>query len=324
MKAYIKKIANYIPKNIITNEKLSETLDTNHEWIASRTGISQRYRSGKEETSLSMALHAINNLNIIEDDIKNIDAIIVATSTKQHPSPSTATLIQNSLEIKNCITLDLSAACSGYIYSINTATTLIESGQCETVLVVSSEKYSDIINWEDRGTAILFGDGCNATLLEKTNDDNKGIISIDLGSEEHASLLLVKNGGSISPITESNIDDNGHYVQMIGSEIFKHAIFFFSQSIKNILSKSSLTINDIDLIIPHQANIRIMKSLAKSMDVSMDKIFVNIQNYGNTSAASIGIALSEAIEQGKIKEGDNVVLAAFGAGLTWGSTLIKF
>lgn len=324
MKAYIKKIANYIPKNVITNQKLSEKLDTNDEWITTRTGISQRFISDKEETSLSFALNAINNLKIEDSEIKNIDAIIVATSTKQYPTPSTATLIQNELGIKNCITLDLSAACSGYVYSINTATSLIESGQCESILMIASEKYSDIINWEDRNTAILFGDGCSATLLEKTNDDNKGIISVDFGSEEYANLLLVKNGGSAYPIDDNNIDDNDHYVCMVGGEIFRHAVFYFNQSINNVLSKSNISIDEIDLIIPHQANIRIIKSIAKSFGISMDKVFVNIQNYGNTSAASIGIALTEAIEEGKIKKGSNVILTAFGAGLTWGSTLIKF
>ncbi len=324
MKAYIKKIANYIPQNAVTNDKLSETLDTNHEWIFTRTGIAQRFISDKEESSLSMALNAIDRLSLTEDEMNSIGAIIVSTSTKEYPSPSTATLIQNRLNIKNCITLDLSAACSGYIYALNTASPLIESGQCESILILSSEKYSDIVNWQDRGTAILFGDGCNATLLSKTDDDNKGILSTDLGSEEHSDLLIVKKGGSASPIDESNIDDNEHYVQMVGSEIFKHAVKFFTQSINNTLSKSQYTIDDIDLIIPHQANIRIMKSLAKNMEISIDKVFINIQKYGNTSAASIGIALTEAIAEGRVVEGSKVVVAAFGAGLTWGSTLIKF
>ncbi len=324
MKACIKKIANYIPSNAVSNDKLGETLDTNHEWIFTRTGIAQRFISDKEESSLSMALNAIDRLCLTEDEIKSIGAIIVSTSTKEYPSPSTATLIQNSLKINNCITLDLSAACSGYIYALNTASPLIESGQCESILILSSEKYSDIVNWQDRGTAILFGDGCNATLLSKTDDDSKGILSTDLGSEEHADLLMVKKGGSASPIDESNIDDNEHYVQMVGSEIFKHAVKFFTQSINNTISKSSYTIDDIDVIIPHQANIRIMKSLAKNMEIPMDKVFVNIHKYGNTSAASVGIALTEAIAEGKVVEGNKVVLAAFGAGLTWGSTLIKF
>lgn len=324
MKAYIKKIANYIPQNAVTNDKLSESLDTNHEWIFTRTGIAQRFISDKEESSLSMALNAIESLSLTDEELSSIGAIIVSTSTKEYISPSTATLIQNSLKINNCITLDLSAACSGYIYALNTASPLIESGQCRSILILSSEKYSDIVNWQDRGTAILFGDGCNATLLCQTDDDDKGIISADLGSEEHAELLMVKKGGSANPIDESNIDDNEHYVQMIGSEIFKHAIKFFTQTIGNTISKSPYTIDDIDLLIPHQANIRIMKSLAKNMELPMEKVFINIEKYGNTSAASIGIALTEAIDDGRVTQGSKVVLAAFGGGLTWGSTLIRF
>ena len=325
MKASIKYLSSYLPKNIMTNYDLEKKLDTNNDWIVARTGIEERRIADEKESSGDMAIKAVENLKSKGAVVEDADAIIVATSTKSYTFPSTAGLIQKAFNVKNsCLAFDISAACSGYIYALNTAASLIESGECKKVLIVAAEKCSDLLNWDDRTTAILFGDGVSTALLEASSDDNKGIISTDIGSEPNDEILIVKGGGSVNPITEENVEDNTNTIFMAGTEVFKKAVKTFDETINKTVKAADLGLNDLSIIITHQANTRIMNAVAKSLGLSDDKFYVNIQKYGNTSAASVGIAFTEAFESGAVKEGDYVLLTAFGAGLTWGSTLIKF
>lgn len=325
MKASIKYLSSYLPENVITNYDLEKKLDTNNDWIVSRTGIEERRIADKQESTGDMAVKAVSKLKEKGAVIEDADAVIVATSTKSYTFLSTAGLIQKAFNIKNsCLAFDISAACSGYIYALNTAASLIESGECKKVLIIAAEKCSDILNWEDRTTAILFGDGVSSALLEASSDDSKGIISTDIGSEPNDEILIVKGGGSVNPITEENVEDNTNTITMAGTEVFKKAVKTFDETINKTVKNADLDLKDLSLIITHQANTRIMNAVAKTLGLNDNKFYINIQKYGNTSAASVGIAFTEAFESGTIKEDDYVLLTAFGAGLTWGSTLIKF
>lgn len=326
MKACIKNLSSYLPENVLTNYDLEKKLDTNNDWIVTRTGIEERRIADKNESSANMAIKAVKKLIEKNENISDADAVIVATSTKSYTFPSTAGLIQKEFNIKNsCLAFDISAACSGYIYALNTAASLIESGECKKVLIVATEKCSDIINWEDRSTAILFGDGVSAALIDAREDDESGvIIATDIGSEPNDEILIVKGGGSAEPITEKNVEDKLNSISMEGTEVFKKAVTTFDETIRKTVKSANLELSDLNLIITHQANTRIMNAVAKKLGLDDSKFYVNIQKYGNTSAASVGIAFTEAFEKNAIKKGDYVLLTAFGAGLTWGSTLIKF
>ena len=326
MKAYIKNLSSYLPENILTNYDLEKKLDTNNDWIVTRTGIEERRIADKNESSDNMAIKAVKKLIEKNENISDADAVIVATSTKSYTFPSTAGLIQKEFNIKNsCLAFDISAACSGYIYALNTAASLVESGECKKVLIVATEKCSDIINWEDRSTAILFGDGVSVALIETREDNDSGvIIATDIGSEPNDEILIVKGGGSAEPITEKNVEDKLNSISMEGTEVFKKAVTTFDETIRKTVKSANLELSDLNLIITHQANTRIMNAVAKKLGLDDSKFYVNIQKYGNTSAASVGIAFTEAFEKNAIKKGDYVLLTAFGAGLTWGSTLIKF
>ncbi|WP_297286308.1 beta-ketoacyl-ACP synthase III [uncultured Brachyspira sp.] len=326
MKACIKNLSSYLPENVLTNYDLEKTLDTNNDWIVSRTGIEERRIADKNESSANMAIKAVKKLIEKNEKIDDADAVIVATSTKSYTFPSTAGLIQKEFNIKNsCLAFDISAACSGYIYALNTAASLIESGECKKVLIVAAEKCSDIVNWEDRSTAILFGDGVSAALIEAKEENESGvIIATDIGSEPNDEILIVKGGGSAEPITEKNVDEKLNSITMEGTEVFKKAVTTFDETIRKTVKSANLELSDLSLIITHQANTRIMNAVAKKLGFDDSRFYVNIQKYGNTSAASVGIAFKEAFEKNAIKKGDYVLLTAFGAGLTWGSTLIKF
>lgn len=326
MKACIKNLSSYLPENVLTNYDLEKKLDTNNDWIVTRTGIEERRIADKNESSANMAIKAVKKLIEKNENISDADAVIVATSTKSYTFPSTAGLIQKEFNIKNsCLAFDISAACSGYIYALNTAASLVESGECKKVLIVATEKCSDIINWEDRSTAILFGDGVSAALIEAREDDESGvIIATDIGSEPNDEILIVKGGGSAEPITEKNVEDKLNSISMEGTEVFKKAVTTFDETIRKTVKSANLELSDLNLIITHQANTRIMNAVAKKLGLDDSKFYVNIQKYGNTSAASVGIAFTEAFEKNAIKKGDYILLTAFGAGLTWGSTLIKF
>lgn len=265
-----------------------------------------------------MGLNAVRNLEKKGIDLKEVDAILVPTVTKDYIFPSMAGQLQKTLGLKHCFAVDLSAACSGYIYSLNTATALIESGQCRNVLIVSSEKLTKDINWNDRGTAILFGDASTASLIT-AREDGKGIIGMHMQSEPDMSIVL--NGGSACPINE-NINAPEFKIYMEGSETFKRAVIEFSNSIDKVLESSGKKLSDVKYFVPHQANLRIMQAVAKRIGLSMDKVSVVLNKFGNCSSASMGLALADALDNNKINDGYLVLFTGFGGGFTWGSTLI--
>lgn len=318
-RAYIKNIAYYVPERILDNKYFESILDTNNEWIITRTGIETRHMARADETIFEMGLNAVRNLEKKGVDLKEVDTILVPTVTKDYIFPSMAGQLQKTLGLKHCFALDLSAACSGYIYALNTATSLIESGQCKNVLIVCSEKLTKDINWKDRGTAILFGDAATASLITSRND-GKGIIGMHMQSEPDMSILL--NGGSACPIRADDLEAPEFKIHMDGSETFKRAVTEFSNSIDKVLETSGKQLSDIKYFVPHQANLRIMQAVAKRIGLPMEKVSVVLNKFGNCSSTSIGLALTDALDNNKINDGDLVLLTGFGGGFTWGSTLM--
>lgn len=297
----------YVPPFVLTNFDLPESLETSDEWIRQRTGIRQRYIADEStNTSELAAIAATKALKQARLSPKEVDLIIVATSTPDNAFPSTAALVQQKLAC-HAAAFDLSAACSGFVYALSVGSQLIRSGAYKTVLVIGADVFSKILNWNDRNTAVLFGDGAGAVVLQSLP-----------GSFPCYSLLGADGSGSEllkSPVTGP--------VTMNGREVFKFGVRIFDALLRKVLDDLSLSIDDIALIIPHQANIRMIEKAAESANISLDKVFVNVEKYGNTSAASIPIALAEAIEQNRVRSGDIVVLIGFGAGLTWGVQVIQ-
>ena len=318
-RAYIKNIAYYVPEKILDNKYFESILDTNNEWIITRTGIETRRMARPDETIFEMGLNAVRNLEKKGVDLKDVDAILVPTVTKDYIFPSMAGQLQKTLGLNHCFALDLSAACSGYIYALNTAASLIESGQCKNILIVCSEKLTKDINWKDRGTAILFGDAATASLIT-TREDGKGIIGMHMQSEPDMSIVL--NGGSACPIKADDIDAPEYKIYMEGSETFKRAVTEFSNSIDKVLESTGKQLSDVKYFVPHQANLRIMQAVAKRIGLPMEKVSVILNKFGNCSSASIGLALTDALENNKINDGDLVLLTGFGGGFTWGSSLM--
>lgn len=315
-------IGKYIPSNKVTNDQLSEFIDTNDEWIFSRTGIKSRYISTGEDTSymaFKASVNAIQNANLSPLDI---DLIVLATCTPDMFTPSTACIVQNLIGAKNAVAFDISAACSGFIYSLEVAKSLMICNGYKNALVIGSENLSKSVNWEDRSTCVLFGDGAGAVVLSKS--DKKGIISSFSKSEGDKWQCITIEGNDIdSPFVESKTIRNSK-LKMNGNEVFKFATSTIVNSINKILRDNNLSITDIDYIVPHQANIRIIDYAAKKLNVPIDKFYINIQEYGNTSAASIPIALCEMDEKKILKQGQKIILVGFGAGLTYGATLINW
>ena len=318
-RAYIKNIAYYVPEKILDNKYFESILDTNNEWIITRTGIETRHMARADETIFEMGINAVRNLEKKGVDLKEVDAILVPTVTKDYIFPSMAGQLQKTLGLNHCFALDLSAACSGYIYALNTAASLIESGQCKNVLIVCSEKLTKDINWKDRGTAILFGDAATASLIT-TREDGKGIIGMHMQSEPDMSIVL--NGGSACPIKADNIEAPEYKIYMEGSETFKRAVTEFSNSIDKVLESTGKKLSDVKYFVPHQANLRIMQAVAKRIGLPMEKVSVVLNKFGNCSSTSIGLALTDALDNNKINDGDLVLLTGFGGGFTWGSTLM--
>ena len=318
-RAYIKNIAYYVPERILDNKYFESILDTNNEWIVTRTGIETRRMARPDETIFEMGLNAVRNLEKKGVDLKDVDAILVPTVTKDYIFPSMAGQLQKTLGLNHCFALDLSAACSGYIYALNTAASLIESGQCKNILIVCSEKLTKDINWKDRGTAILFGDAATASLIT-TREDGKGIIGMHMQSEPDMSIVL--NGGSACPIKADNVDAPEYKIYMEGSETFKRAVTEFSNSIDKVLESTGKKLTDVKYFVPHQANLRIMQAVAKRIGLPMEKVSVILNKFGNSSSTSIGLALTDALDNNKINDGDLVLLTGFGGGFTWGSTLM--
>lgn len=322
----IKGIGAYKPKRILTNNDLSKIVDTSDEWIFTRTGIKERLIAGEDETASSMGIEAakvaLERANIPPSEI---DLLIVATLSPDMPFPSTSCLMQNKLGIRPIACFDVQAACSGFLYILEIASKMMAAGPYKKALIVGTEKMSGILDWKDRSTCVLFGDGAGAAVLAKTDEANVGIIDGILCADgSQADLLCQPGGGSACPASIESVKEGKHFLKMNGKEIFKNAVRLMEQVSLNILEKNKLSAEDIDLVIPHQANIRIINALATRLNIPIEKFFLNLSRFGNTSAASIPIALNDAYEQGLLKKGSNILLVAFGGGLTWAATLIKW
>jgi 3-oxoacyl-[acyl-carrier-protein] synthase-3 len=315
----------YVPEKILTNLDLEKKLDTTDEWIKTRTGIKERRIADDKEAASDLAAKAgakaLKDTNI---NPKEIDLLIVATHFPDHYIPSTACITQHKLGLENAVCFDLSAACSGSIYSLFVAESLMKNSNYNTAMIIGTEIFSRTVDWEDRNTCVLFGDGAGAILIKK-GQKGKNIISFNFGSDgSGADLLKIPAGGSRLTVTNKTIKQRQHFIKMEGRKVYKFAKKMMVDSVIKALDKVELAREDIDLLIPHQANLRILEAVAKKLHLPIKKIMINLEKYGNTSAASIPIALDEAISQGKIKKGDIVVLTAFGAGLTWGAIVIRW
>jgi 3-oxoacyl-[acyl-carrier-protein] synthase-3 len=314
----------YLPEGVITNADLEKMVDTSDEWITTRTGIKERRIAGKGVATSDLAVNAARQaLSNAKLPVELLELIIVATITPDMQFPSVSCLLQDKIGAKNAVCFDIAAACSGFIYGISIARGLVVTGTYRNVLVVGVEMLSSIVDWTDRNTCVLFGDGAGAAVVSEVSDG--GIISVYLGADGGlADLLKVPAGGSRMPSTHKTVDERLHYLKMNGNETFKFAVKLMSDAVLKVLSQCGLKSSDIDCLIPHQANGRIIESVAKRVGVPRTKVYLNIEKYGNMSSASTAVALYEAQKEGRIKKGDTVVLVAFGSGLTWGACVIKW
>lgn len=313
----------YVPERVLTNADLEKMVDTSDEWITQRTGIKQRHLRTEKDTNTSMGAAAAREaLKVAGLTPKDLDCIIVCTSSGDYLLPNSGSLVQHELGA-DCAAFQLVAGCSGWVYGAVMADSLIKSGAYNTVLVVGVEIISFGIDYTDRATCVLFGDAAAATVFQVSNQPS-GILSFELGSDGSKALALwVPGGGSTKPMSYEVIDKRENYVRMNGQEIFKFATKVIGSSLKRVIADAGLLPDDIKLFIPHQANIRIIEAAARFMRQPLDKFYVNLQKYGNTSAASVPLAMVEAIEEGRIQEGDKIAVVAFGAGLTWGAAVIQ-
>ncbi|HJV44128.1 MAG TPA: beta-ketoacyl-ACP synthase III [Bacillota bacterium] len=315
----------YVPEKVLTNKELEQMVDTSDEWIVSRTGICERRIAAENQASSDLAyeaaLRALEQASVRPEEL---DLIIVATVTPDTSFPSTANIIQDRLGAKKASAFDLSAACTGFLYGLTTATQFIQNGLYRYALVIGAECLSKITDWTDRNTCILFGDGAGAAVVGPVKEGH-GFLSFDLGSDgSGGELLKLPAGGSRLPVSEQTIQDRKHYLYMAGGDVFKFAVRTMGTSAEEAIQKAGLKKEDIDFLVPHQANIRIIDSAVKRFGLSMDKVVVNLDRYGNMSSASIPVALDEAVRSGRIKDGDNLVLVGFGGGLTWGASVLKW
>jgi 3-oxoacyl-[acyl-carrier-protein] synthase-3 len=318
-------IGSYAPEKVVTNKDLEKIVDTSDEWIVSRTGIKQRHivEPGVATSDLAAqaAERALLHARITADEI---DLIIVATATPDMSFPSTACLIQDKIKASKAAAFDLSAGCSGFVYGLVTGSQFIKTGLYKKVLVIGAETISTILDWNDRNTCVLFGDGAGAVVLGEV-PAGYGILGVDLGADgSGGDFLKMPAGGSRIPATKSSIEQRLHYLQMSGNDVFKFAVRVMGESAAKALEHAGLSHKDVDCLIPHQANTRIIQSAAKRLKLPLEKVIVNVDKYGNTSAASIPLAMDEAIKDDKLKSGDVVVVVGFGAGLTWASCVIKW
>ncbi len=316
----------YAPAKVLTNAELSLTVETSDEWIRTRSGIRERRVAGPKETTSDMAVEA--GRRALEDaglKPSDIDLCIVATVTPDLPMPATACIVQHKLGLPTSAgCFDLNAACSGFIYSLDTACAMVGSGRYKHALVIGVEKLSDVIDWKDRTTCVLFGDGAGAVVISDSDKPDVGLIGTKLGtSGENVDLLYIPNGTTTLTPDGSEID-KAHCIRMKGKEVFKLAVRAMDEAARDILEQHKLRADQISLVIPHQANLRIIEAIAQYLELPMERFFVNVDRYGNTSAASIPIALDEARRAGRIKTGDLTLMVAFGAGLTCGSALIRW
>lgn len=311
-----------VPEKVMTNLDLASLVDTDDDWIVSRTGIRERRIAAPEQTTATLATEAaLRALSVANLRPVDVDLIIVSTSSPEHIFPATACLVQDQIGAVKAGAFDLLAACTGFIFALNMGAQAIRSGSIENALIIGSETLSRLVNWKDRNTCILFGDGAGAFVLQ-ASDEPGGLLSAVMRSDgSGGDLLSLPAGGSRMPASSHTLTNGLHYIHMNGREVFRFATRVMAQATKEAVDASNLSMDDIQLIIPHQANQRIIESAAKSLDIPLDRVAINVDRYGNTSTASIPIAACEAVEQGKLKPGDNVAFVAFGGGLTWGAAI---
>ena len=311
----------YLPENIVTNTDLEKTMDTSDQWIRDRTGIEERRIAADDETSADMGIIAAQRaMQAAGVEASEIDLVVVGTTTPDVIFPSTACLIQERLDLPDCGAMDVNAACSGFMYALSVADKYVRCGDVEKVLVIGVDKFSALLDWNDRSTAVLFGDGAGAVVLEA--QDDAGILSTHIHAAGRYNQLLGTNVGVGKGF--KNEPGHGICVHMKGNEVFKVAVKTLGRIVKETLEKNNLNKDDIDWLIPHQANHRIISATAKKLDMSMDQVVITVDKHGNTSAASVPLALDEAVRSGKIKRGDLLLLEAFGGGFTWASALIRY
>lgn len=317
----------YAPDRVLSNAELSTLVDTSDEWIHSRSGIRERRIAAPGEATSDMGVQAARRA-LGDAGLKpaDIDLLIVATITPDLPMPATACLVQHKLGVpSSAACFDVNAACTGFLYALDTACAMLSSGRYHHALVIGAEKLSTIVDWKDRTTCVLFGDGAGAVVVGTSSQPDIGLIGTKLGAlGENADLLCIPGGGSTSPASPASIAAGSHFLKMKGKEIFKLAVRVMDEAARDILEQHHLKADQIALVIPHQANLRIIEAISDYLELPMDRFFVNVDRYGNTSAASIPIALDEARRTGRIKSGDITLLVAFGAGLTYGSALLRW
>lgn len=314
----------YLPERVVTNDDLSKIVDTNDEWIYTRTGMRERRIARDDQATSDLAAEAAK-VALADAGIRaeEVDLLIVATLSPDMFFPSTACFVQDKIGAKNAYCYDLGAACSGSLYALETAKNQIACGAINTALIIGAEKMSTFIDWEDRGTCVLFGDGAGAAVLQ-ASDDGRGILKGTFGSDGSlADLLWTPGGGSRNPISHEMIERKEHYLKMQGREVYKHAVKQMTQSVVDVLELNGLTADDIKLFVAHQANARIIEAIGKRLNV-MDRMFFNVEKYANTSAAALMIAVDEVAKSGAVRKGDNMLLVAFGGGFTWGASIVEW
>ncbi len=326
IRAQITALGMYVPEKRVTNDDLALLVDTSDEWIRERSGISERRIVSEGQANSDLSVKAIENAFQGGDfRPEELDLIIVATVTPDMMFPSTACIVQDKIGARNAWSFDLSGACSGFLYAMATGAQFVQTGMYKKVLVVGTDVMSSILNFEDRSTCVLFGDGAGAILLEPTEDPDVGIIDFLLHSDgAGGKFLYMPAGGSLHPASHETIDKKMHYVHQDGRNVFKHAVKLITEVSRDILERNGYTADDVNLFIPHQANLRIIQSSLERLGLSPDRVVINIDRYANTTAATIPIGLTEAHQQGRIKKGDLLLLASFGAGFTWGSVLLRW
>src|SRR6202048_4795460 len=315
----------YVPEKILTNEDLSRMVDTSDEWITTRTGIKERRIAAKDENTSDMATKAaLKAMEQAKISAKDVDLLLVATATPDMLFPATACFVQKKIGATNAACLDVSAACAGFLFALEIGQQFITSHTHDTVLVIGADKLTSITNWSDRNTCVLFGDGAGAAILRHRGGAH-GVISTHIGSDgEFTDILFMPGGGSRCPITKENAHLNLATIHMTGKEVYKQAVIAMLNAAKKARELAGLTIDDIACVIPHQANLRIIEAIADRLKIPIDRFFVNLDKYGNTSAAAVAMALDEANRSGRIKHGDYVLMVVFGGGLTWASTIIEW
>ncbi len=318
-------VGSYVPARILTNAELEKMVNTSDEWITTRTGIKERHLAAKDEFTSDLGVAAASRaMKMAGVTAEGIDLIVVATITPDMPFPSTAALIQRKIGAVRAAAFDLEAACSGFIYALEVAQQFIMSRTYDTVLVVGAEKLSSIVDWQDRNTCVLFGDGAGAAVL-RNRPDSHGLLTAVMGADgRKADLLFMAGGGSRCPATPESVAARMHYLRMEGKETFKSAVQAMLTAAQEALRRCEVDISRIKCIIPHQANLRIIQAVGERLGAKPDQLFVNLHQYGNTSAASVAIALDEAVRSGRVQHGDLILLVVFGAGLTWGAAVIEW